>query len=311
MSRIKQFNLLAGITLLLFLLSSIPFFSQEQTPARPPNQVPSSKPASPKTGRDESADRTMVKSGTKINAQLESTLDAKTAKPGDEIRARVTKNVKEKGRVVVHEGDYLVGHVTQVNAAANSKASSQVGVTFDHLVHGRSTTSLNTVVDAVLTTPRERQQQASQEEMMEPMSGPPMVASGGVISSGQSSTGASRGGGLLGGVNSTANSTMTTTGSALGGVNSTLQGTTRASSSAVGGVGRAVNLGSNTTAGNSTNLALETPMRSIRLGTSTQASQDTGLGSTLSAKHGNLRMDSGTQLRFRVTTSSEAKNSKK
>jgi hypothetical protein len=36
-----------------------------------------------------------LSSGTKINAALESTLDARIAKPGDPVRAKVTKDIKQ------------------------------------------------------------------------------------------------------------------------------------------------------------------------------------------------------------------------
>jgi len=59
-----------------------------------------------------------IRAGTKIKAELESTLDARTAKPGDEVTTRVTQDVKQKGQTVVRKGDHLVGRVTEGEAEA-------------------------------------------------------------------------------------------------------------------------------------------------------------------------------------------------
>src|SRR6266404_913456 len=53
-----------------------------------------------KTKEPASNDSSSLRSGTKISAALESAVDAKTAKPGDEVTAKVTHNVKQDGKVV-------------------------------------------------------------------------------------------------------------------------------------------------------------------------------------------------------------------
>ena len=94
-----------------------------------------------------------IRNGTKISAQLMSNVNARTAKPGDKVAARVTKNVKQHGRIVVHKGDKIIGHITSVKTAANGKADSALGVRFDQLVSGHSTTQLNTVLTSILSVP--------------------------------------------------------------------------------------------------------------------------------------------------------------
>ncbi len=58
-----------------------------------------------------------IKNGTKISAELMSNIDVRTAKQGEKVVARVMKNVKQHGKVVIHKGDRLVGEITSVQTA--------------------------------------------------------------------------------------------------------------------------------------------------------------------------------------------------
>ncbi len=76
-------------------------------------------------------------SGSRLNATLLTTLDAKHCKPGQEVIAKTTQNVKENGRVVMRKGTRLVGHVTEASARSKEHAESTLGIVFDHAVlHG-------------------------------------------------------------------------------------------------------------------------------------------------------------------------------
>jgi hypothetical protein len=86
--------------------------------------------ASSDAGRN-SAD---ISSGTKIDATLASSLDAKKNKPGDRVEARTTQDVKQDGKVVMKKGTHLVGHVTQAQARASGQSQSELGIVFDHAV---------------------------------------------------------------------------------------------------------------------------------------------------------------------------------
>ena len=85
-----------------------------------------------------------LRSGTNISTELDTTLDAGKAKPGDEVVAKVTKDVKQDGRAVIKKGDRLSGHVTSVNAGSNGKAGSEMSVVFDRLSRGDAVVDLNT-----------------------------------------------------------------------------------------------------------------------------------------------------------------------
>ena len=234
------------------------------------------------SARGASAD---VQEGTKISAQLMSTVDARKAKPGDKVVARVTKNVKQHGRTVIHKGDKLIGHITQVRAGAAGNAGSSVGVAFDHLVQGSSTTQLNAVLTSILSVP------GANEGGMEPMT-PPMAPAVAAPSSGG-------GGGLVGGVGSTVGSAVGATagaaGSAVGSAGSTL-----------GGVGGTLGAATNNSLGADSGLNLSTPARQIHLESQASADQSTGMNSMLSTRKGDLRLQSGTRMQFRVEGNAQA-----
>lgn len=216
-----------------------------------------------------------IKNGTKISAKLVSNVDARTARQGDKVVARVTRNVKQHGRIVVRKGDRLIGHVTSVQSAAKGQAGSSLGVRFDELVAGHSTTHLNTVLTSILSVP------GAENEGPEPMEAPPMAAPVAVPSG--------RGGGGL-----------------LGGVGSTVGATAGAAGSTVGSVGGSLGAATQSTLGAGSALSLSTPAHQIHLGTEASANQSMGTNSVLRTEHGNLRLDSGTRMRFRVAAAGSA-----
>jgi len=267
---------------------------QAQASARQSSQASSSSQGSADFNRP-SAD---LRSGSKIDAQLESAVDAKTAKPGDQVVARVTKNVKQHGTVVVHKRDRLIGHVTSVQSGASAKAGSTLGVAFSELQGRQGTSSLNTVLTSVFSTHNNASAQEEEMPMGGPMMGP--MAGGGVQGSASGSGSARGGGDLLGGVGSTVGSTVNAAGSAVGGlggaVGSTVGGAVDAAGSTVGQVGAAGN-----GAGNVGGL-LATPLRAIHLQNEAhaQGNGNAQASSLLSTKHGDLRLAPGTGMRFRV-----------
>jgi hypothetical protein len=105
---------------------------------------------------------TGLRPGTKIVAVLQTTLDVLATKSGDEIAARVTKNLRWGGRIIVHEGDRLVGRVTRVQPqrVGEGKDDSEVAIAFDRLRSGASTYRLNTVIHSVLSIPGQRRGKA-------------------------------------------------------------------------------------------------------------------------------------------------------
>ncbi len=222
-----------------------------------------------------------VRAGTKVSAALESSLDARTAKPGDRVVARVSKNVKQYGRVVIHKGDRLIGRVTQVRTGARGKGGSSMAVAFNQLESGGTTTQLNTVLKSVFVA------QGQGGMAPEPMQGPPPMPMIAPASRG--------GGGLLGGG-----------GSVVGGVASTVGSTVGGAASAAGGLGSTVAGASQASLGRTAAAGLATPMGAIHLGAEGSAQSSSGVNSVLSTRRGDLRLNSGTQLQFRVAAEGQA-----
>jgi hypothetical protein len=222
-----------------------------------------------------------VKNGARFSAVLTSTLDARTAKPGDEVTARVTQNVKQHGKVVIHKGAELIGHVTTANAAA-AKQGSSIIVSFDRLVQGNETERLNAVIHAVLAAP------GATAEGNEGLMGGGAMSAGAPIPAGRAPAGGLVGGAVAG-VGAAANTVGAAAGSVTHGAGSVLNGTS-GSLNSVNGV----------SASSRTGTTLATPISAIHLNSEAQASSQTGLNSVLSTRIGNLRLNSGTQLQFRV-----------
>lgn len=283
MKTLKLFKVLSSAVMVAGLVP----FAWSATPALGQAQATTSSAASAVSSTEAAASTkgqsTQIKNGTKISAELMSNVDASKAKEGDEVVARVTKNVKQHGKVVVHKGDRLVGHVTSVKDSLNGKEGSSLGVQFDQLVQGDATTHLNTVLTSVLSTRGE--EQGSDSVAMPSMPEPVAAPAGG---------GGGRGG-LLGGVG--------------GAVGPTVGSTVGAAGSTLGQAGGAVGATTQNTLGANSNLGLSTPVRQIHIGSSTSAESSAGTSSMLSTRKGNLRLASGTQMKFRVASDSSVETS--
>jgi hypothetical protein len=235
--------------------------------------------AKAQTEPEEGQQASSVRAGTEMTARLESALDARTAKPGDEVAARVTKDVKQDGKTVVRKGDRLLGRVTSAEAAGDANSRSAMTVEFDRLARGSTTSSLHTVISAVVSTPAE-QRAAFERAAAEPAMPPPPVR------------GASGGGGLLGGAASTIGSTVGATAGATGSV--------------LGGVGEGLDATARNTAESTAGISLATPARSIQVASEGKASQSGASASALRTDQGLLRLESGTMLEFRVASETAA-----
>jgi hypothetical protein len=75
-----------------------------------------------------------------VNGELQGKLDAKTAKPGDQVVVKTTEKTTTADGTEIPKGSRLVGRVTQVQAHEKGQADSQMGIAFDHaeLKGGRS-----------------------------------------------------------------------------------------------------------------------------------------------------------------------------
>jgi len=106
--------------------------AQEQQNPAPPRAT-QSLPSPADTAQANPAPR--VAPGSVIPVTLTKTVDAKKAKTGDEVDARVTQDMKTgSGEVIVPKDTKVVGHVTRTQARSKEQKESQVVIAFDHVV---------------------------------------------------------------------------------------------------------------------------------------------------------------------------------
>ena len=134
----------------LLALASFPLLAQQPAPANQPNtpatqqsapgatqnppaaapQTPQSSPApATETAAPPAAAAVEMRP---VNAELETKLDSKTAKAGDNIVVKTKTAIKTADGTVIPKGSKLVGHITGVQASG-AGANSQVALQFDHI----------------------------------------------------------------------------------------------------------------------------------------------------------------------------------
>lgn len=224
-------------------------------------------------------------SGTAVNAQLKSPVDAKKNKPGDEVSAQTTEAVKSGGKVVLPKGTKLIGHVAQASAKGKGDAESALAIQFDKaILKNGQEMPLNVTIQAIASA----QSAAS-------AAGADIDSFG---SAGASATGgaARSGGGALGGVASTAgatagavaNTAASVGGNATGAVGSTVgtaAGVGGSSAGAIGGLNAAGQLASNSRG--------VFGLSGLNLNSAASSATQ---GSVITSAGKNVHLDSGTRL---------------
>lgn len=248
-----------------------------------------------------------IQSGTRISARLLTSLNAKKAKPGQKVVARVTRNVKQHGHVVIRKNSRLIGHVVSARARGKGNAGSQIQVIFDHLIQGHATTALNTVVTSVFSVPMPRTRM--------PMGGPqpgPAPMGPAPAPMGGASTGGSMLGGVGGAVGSAVGSTVNTTGNVAGHAGAMAGSGMGAAGRMGAAAANAINVTNSIGATGAANAAgaasagTSNHMASVSTNASGQASNQTAATSTFSRRTGNLQLKSGTEMQFQVAGSAQA-----
>lgn len=90
--------------------------------------------------------------GSVIPVKLTTTVDARKAKTGEEITARVTQDLKaSNGTTVMPKDTEIVGHITAAQARNKQEKESQVGIVFDHAVVNRASVSYPLSIQAVIS----------------------------------------------------------------------------------------------------------------------------------------------------------------
>jgi hypothetical protein len=71
---------------------------------------------------------------TALQVALIKGIDAKKAKPGDPVEAKLTQEVKSGDKVVLHRGAKLIGHVTEAKAKSKESPESRLGIVFEKAI---------------------------------------------------------------------------------------------------------------------------------------------------------------------------------
>jgi hypothetical protein len=212
-----------------------------------------------------------------VNAVLSKEIDSKSCKPGDEITARASQDVKSEGRVIIPKGSRLVGHVTEARTRGKGESNSALGIAFDHaILKNGQQIQMNSVVQAIAAA--QTHAAAADTDAM-------MSTTGSAAGSARTS-----GGGLLNAVGSTA-------GSATGAAGGTLS---NVSAGATSTVGSATNVGAGSL-GSTLNSTSSGVVGLNNLSLASQVANSTS-GSVITSTGKSVRLDSGTQLLLRVVT---------
>jgi hypothetical protein len=89
--------------------------------------------------------------GSVIPVQLTKTIDAKKAKTGDEVIARVVQDLKtQSGEVMVPKDTKVIGHVIEAQARQKDQKQSELAIVFDQAVLKDQPVSLPMSIQAVI-----------------------------------------------------------------------------------------------------------------------------------------------------------------
>jgi hypothetical protein len=87
---------------------------------------------------------------TALLAQLNTNLDLEQSKPGDDVQAETTHDVKQGKEVLLKKGSTLMGHISFVEPASVQQPQNMVGIVFDRAKpKNGSDQTLNLVVRAL------------------------------------------------------------------------------------------------------------------------------------------------------------------
>jgi len=227
-----------------------------------------------------------------VNGELQSKLDAKSAKVGDEVVVKTTQSATTADGTVIPKGSRLVGHVTTVVAHSKESANSQLGIAFDRAeLKGGQSLPVHSEIRS-LTAPASvatAGTMQSDDSFGNGGMGGGRV-SGGAMGGGAMSAGLLGGGGTVGAVGNSAGAV----GSSAGGMaNSSIHAPGNVAGDVAGNVSGTVQ----GAGGVATNAAANTQARTTGVQGVMLAGDATGTASgMLSASKQNVHLDSGTQM---------------
>jgi hypothetical protein len=221
-------------------------------------------PAQSTAAASPAAQSAKIAPGSVIPVELTKTVDAKKAKTGDEVVARVTQDMKtNSGEVLVAKDTKIMGHITAAQPRTKEQKESELGIAFDH----------------AMTKTGEMQQPMSIQAIIAPLNN----TSGG-------DNGSSQGTPATGG--STASSPMGSHNTSMGGAPPPPPPSTGAAAgtdtAATGGARPPIN-------GNTQGVIGMPELKLLEAN-----AQNAALGSVMSSEKGNVKLESGTLMLLRV-----------
>jgi hypothetical protein len=121
--------ILISATLICVISNAADAAAQSSPPATPGSGAATGQPPSSQPGSV-----THIASGSVIPVYLSKTVDAKKAKVGDEVEAKVTQDLKKDGTVIVAKDTKVMGHVTESQARTKDQKESKMAIAFDRAV---------------------------------------------------------------------------------------------------------------------------------------------------------------------------------
>lgn len=243
-----------------------------------PNHEPKAQQETRSTNKEQASESSaLIKSGTMIEGQLQSTVDVTKSKVGDEVVLKTTKAIKQNGETVIPKGSRLVGRVSEVQEKTKSNGASKLGLLFERLEGKNLAVPVSASIVSITNVASNNRLADSADLDLLASSNSTAQVSGG--SSGRSS------GGLLGGAANT-----------VGSVASTGGGLVNTSTRAVGSVTNSV--------GHTVGSASGAVFRTIDgLTISNSAAGSVSAGSTLSAANRNIKLEKGVKIGLELNSS--------
>jgi len=108
---------------------------QPQAQPAAPQTAPQTRQAPVPSGATGTTNKAKIAPGSVIPVQLTKTIDAKKAKTGDQVLAKVTMDMKtQSGDVLVPKDTKVIGHVTEAQPRSKEQKESQLAIAFDRAV---------------------------------------------------------------------------------------------------------------------------------------------------------------------------------
>jgi hypothetical protein len=97
----------------------------------------------------------LLENGAILYLELARSVDAKKARPGDEISALLLADVVSHGKIVLRHDSRLLGHVTEAQPHTKDNPESRLGIVFDRIaIKGSPEMAFQSVLLALRPAPR-------------------------------------------------------------------------------------------------------------------------------------------------------------